>query len=917
MSEIEKTVSNFIETQFPEFYLSDGPTFILFVKKYYEWLEGQSEAATAFKRGYVSFNSSSTTITGKDTYFLDDFEAGDRIALYYDDTEDNYEIFTIDSIDSDTSLEITEDDVPQYSSTKSLYGSISVIKNPNYHIRRFYEYDDVDTTPEEFLIYFKEKYLKNIQFTTKTNTRQLIKHCLDLYRSKGTPRSLDLLFKLVFGVGAKTYYPGQDIFRLSDGTWHVPKYLEISLNKYNQEFVNKQIVGLTSGATAFVEAVIRKNFGGKFIDVAYISSIKGNFLTGEYINTADEVIDNENAPYITGSLNNIDLPEIGTSENYVLGDRVQIYSSGGQQAIALVSGIANTSGTVEFDLIKGGYAYTANAVVLVSERVLVINSVSITANDQYRYVDINESIVQPMYEVTYVVGTGTFVEGSNLYHYYANNSRSANSVVLSVNATNSTAGTLVVSPRGGNLATAYIGSTGNTITANIVSVSNVSGSANIVGPSDKAVFKVNNTNMFQVGEQIFQANSITGLEIGNAVVTRIATDVGSNSFVSVSNITGTIVSGLPIMGKTTLDTANVLNVQLYMGIHTITNDFSDAEGNYAQTASGFLGNVTLISSGAAASLMISNTLLYSETIELNDDFLANIASVELDASTYGFPGAPTANAASSLISTLNYEEYEIGKLYRIQSQNKGLNYNLAPVVRIYEPVTFPIYKKDVIFELSSSTGIFLDGEVVTQAAPQSRGLVKFTSGSNLHVELLRYYNDNYFVTTGNSTTTLVGESSSTSANIATIHIDESSDYIGLNALIIGETSNALGAVTDLRIIDSGFNFAENEQVFFTSEDKPSNPEGQGVGHVEGFGTGKGSGYYKVKGGFLSDNKKLFDGLYYQEFSYEVRSSVTLNKYEEMLKQILHIPGTKYFGAFVFETKANTTLNSQSTKITSS
>ncbi len=36
---IEKKISLLVEQQFPSFYREEGPTFIQFVKTYYEWLE--------------------------------------------------------------------------------------------------------------------------------------------------------------------------------------------------------------------------------------------------------------------------------------------------------------------------------------------------------------------------------------------------------------------------------------------------------------------------------------------------------------------------------------------------------------------------------------------------------------------------------------------------------------------------------------------------------------------------------------------------------------------------------------------------------------------------------------------------------------------------------------------------------------
>src|SRR6185503_18624874 len=87
-----KSISNFVETQFPAFYRENSATFIAFVKAYYEWLESP--------------------------------------------------------------------------------------ENPLYLTRRLYEIKDVDDTLDEFIVQFKEKYLKGIQFDTAANIRMIIKHAL-------------------------------------------------------------------------------------------------------------------------------------------------------------------------------------------------------------------------------------------------------------------------------------------------------------------------------------------------------------------------------------------------------------------------------------------------------------------------------------------------------------------------------------------------------------------------------------------------------------------------------------------------------------------------------------------------------------------------------------------------------------------
>lgn len=283
---VEKSISNLVETQFPEFFRTDGPMFVKFVRKYYEWMEGEQEVSIPLFRGCVSYAAKNAIVMGHNTFFLTDFAAGDSIALYEDETETSYELFVVASVETNTALTLNALKLPSRTVAEAYYGRTEIMKNVLYHARRLPDYDDIDLTTDEFVLYFKETFLKNIQFTTKTNTRQLVKHALDIYRSKGTPRAIDLLFRIVFGVGAEVYYPRDDLFRPSDGEWHVPTYLEVSMTDKTISFVNKQVVGLTSRATAFVESVIRRTVKGKLVDIVYISAVNGNFQTGELINAS-------------------------------------------------------------------------------------------------------------------------------------------------------------------------------------------------------------------------------------------------------------------------------------------------------------------------------------------------------------------------------------------------------------------------------------------------------------------------------------------------------------------------------------------------------------------------------------------------------------------------------------------------------
>lgn len=209
------------------------------------------------------------------------------------------------------------------------YKWMETANNALYYSRNFPELHDIDETVDDFVIYFKEKYLKNIQFSTVASTRTMVKHSLDLYRSKGTERGLDLFFRSVYGTSSEVYYPGDDVFKLSSGKWVIPRYIEVSFSVNNRLFENKQIVGLTSGATAFCERYVRKKISSKYINIFYVSAINGNFQTGEVITIDGMTM--KDSPTMVGSLTSLQVFSGG--ESFKIGDRVTLTGGSGYQGI--------------------------------------------------------------------------------------------------------------------------------------------------------------------------------------------------------------------------------------------------------------------------------------------------------------------------------------------------------------------------------------------------------------------------------------------------------------------------------------------------------------------------------------------------------------------------------------------------------
>lgn len=284
----EKYISNFISSQFPQFYNEDGENFVLFMKAYYEWLEASG--------------------------------------------------------------------------------------NPVYQTRRLYDYRDIDNTLESFLEYFQKKYLYGIPFNVIANKRFLLKRILDVYRSKGTIQCYRLLFKLLYNEDIEIYLPGRDILRISDGTWNEPRYLEVSANEATSSYIGKTIVGVSSGITAIVESFVEESYNTSKINILYLSNISprnGQFILGEKITELGFQTDTESvtdAPTILGSLDKINV--VNGGQGYNLGDVIKIayrdVSNGdvisyGVDGILKITELSTGFGSLNIDLLNGGFGFTANA----------------------------------------------------------------------------------------------------------------------------------------------------------------------------------------------------------------------------------------------------------------------------------------------------------------------------------------------------------------------------------------------------------------------------------------------------------------------------------------------------------------------------------------------------------------------------
>jgi len=116
----------------------------------------------------------------------------------------------------------------------------------------------------------------------------------------------------------------------------------------------------------------------------------------------------------------------------------------------------------------------------------------------------------------------------------------------------------------------------------------------------------------------------------------------------------------------------------------------------------------------------------------------------------------------------------------------------------------------------------------------------------------------------------------------------------LNAVVNATVITANGVASGVEIIDSGYGYEANTTVQLQNDDTPFIVTGSALTGKQGVGAGE----WRDRQSFINDVSKIQDSNYYQEYSYVVRTGIALAKYEEQLKEILHVSGTKLFGEVV-------------------
>jgi hypothetical protein len=242
----------------------------------------------------------------------------------------------------------------------------------NYKPRDLENVIDIDSTVDEYVEHFANQFASLMPKTMIGDRRLVMKHAKEIYLAKGTPKSYDLLFRLMFNESPQEiYYPKKDMLRASDGKWQQQNIMRgydligDSFNLIGQVVYQDPISFGDQGAQARVESIVKYNVGVELITEINLSDSNrlGTFQPNQDIYGLSTI---DGSRIYVRLIPMITSLEITTGGKYYLGgDKIIVDESTGIPATATAI-LDTANGTVsEIKVTNGGLGYIEQPVVTI------------------------------------------------------------------------------------------------------------------------------------------------------------------------------------------------------------------------------------------------------------------------------------------------------------------------------------------------------------------------------------------------------------------------------------------------------------------------------------------------------------------------------------------------------------------------
>jgi len=385
MATFKDKLSSLIGSQVPDFVLDNHPKFLQFLKTYYTFMEAAELSVTSVQ---TTDGIQLETQTGQDNKLLLDgsridsditpLDEGDKILLesssfgkftrgeiIQGQTSKATSTVLTEDLNNNRLFIVAQDKFILGETILGLSSSASAIinnyrPNPVNNIQELLNFRDPDKAISNFLTQFRNEFLTTLpeNLNTSVNKRNLIKNIKSLYQTKGTKVGHETFFRLLFNEVSQTFYPREQILRVSDGKFTTNKVLRVINPTGNtSELVGRTITGTISNATAIVESVTIFLIGTSSVSefVLNADSINGTFSVGEQIQgTSNDQDDNLIKATITG----IPVSKVITNDGSLHSTVEPVTVTGGGEGSIIQTKTIGSGGVTEIVIDNPGAGYS-------------------------------------------------------------------------------------------------------------------------------------------------------------------------------------------------------------------------------------------------------------------------------------------------------------------------------------------------------------------------------------------------------------------------------------------------------------------------------------------------------------------------------------------------------------------------------
>lgn len=236
---------------------------------------------------------------------------------------------------------------------ETYYEYLELEKNPQDILQNLRQYTDIDETLDEFVSVFQKQYLNSLPDNIVADKRLLAKHIQDLYKIKGTEKSYQLLFRVLFNEDVELYYPKINILKTSDGKWVQDRSLQVKPVTGNAlGLVGSAITARNDTGTISTLVTDVKAISSGLFEVFISNNYRGTFKVG------DKIVSGNFVGTVMPTVTSYSIFRPGSG--FKLGQIFPISNGGGKGSYAKVIRISPTGGVTGLSLMTFGTGYVSD-----------------------------------------------------------------------------------------------------------------------------------------------------------------------------------------------------------------------------------------------------------------------------------------------------------------------------------------------------------------------------------------------------------------------------------------------------------------------------------------------------------------------------------------------------------------------------